>query len=1778
MQKRRIGAVLLTAVLAFAMTLLGVRDTASAKQTEALQGVEITDDTTLQIRLPKNGNIENADPLQGAAEVWAGEELQLVAEINFGYRTEEQFTQSKDLPVGITVSTTDETTEIYGKSGGAGDPGDPDPGDPNAPEQGSSYTVEELVTLNSDNTPEGRQLIRHVFTVKRADASPDPIRFTLSVDANYEGKPSTTEFEVNFKGNGGGGQQEIEDREGRTTVILRGEGNDFWVAYPKTNEPMILPTADELGWQIPQGKVFRGWSGLEGSGAGDGEVGFIPSRRTTGEAIYGDADPNEKHTVTIYPGRAGGEPYLTEVNETDKFVLGTNPENYGFTAPAGYEFAEYELVDGATWQDLDRVVKDISATTVWKKTGAESCTVTYELGTNLFNERVYRERTCFAGNKHTLLTWAEAGCSAPDGKEFKCWKIGEKEYPEKARIEVNANIEVTPVYKDAEAPIVEQGIALCREADRGIVEAPIIQDTDNWAVAPVIGVNKGTTNTYTIKVWPKGDEYWFVLMGQSKSDVAEASVKGNVLTVTGKKAGTSEIELVASPQGDGPPFHTRYKIVVSEIAEQDADASASVAAATALAGEDGKQVAVDDYEITYKSGTVSSDESTSAQVTDEVAEGIIANLAGMEDSLSTAEQEALRAGNAFLYVDAGETDENNVAQAVKNAIENAAGTGRLSFMNIGLFAQLGNCARRAVSEAATEDAVQISVDTSKLAPLAQGATRTVRVIRYHNGAAEVLEHVTLNGAVATFSSSLFSPYAIEYTDVNNGPGNDDAASVTWRYSVRGQNEYKDYKTETYPSFAAAVQAAGVSAYRDDLPEEDRTNFRYYEAPVIKLFKNITVNNTLTMNSDTPLYLDLNGKTLTITKDAKLTGTSDGYPTDISLDSTLPGTVNCCGIVEVAFGMWTGDTFNITGGTVVNGFSVDGGTLNITGGEVNFGGRMINNGGAADIAATISGDARIQGMSYVCYLDDEGHIEEGMHDIMLTLNGGYYDVDPNAYKTGNMGMDDFDQSAYVKMGAAPEAYSGQTDWAADPDTYKWRIADGSAPQPLPEPALTVSEIEDQVYSGAAIKPEPVVKYGDAELVKDVDYTLSYKNNIKAAGKGDGAKAPAVVVTGKGQFKSTMTIPFTIEKLSIRDADNENMFADGFSVSLENKQETGKPAISKPVVRFVDGSGKTVILKEKTDYTLSYKDSQNNTNPKAAGLVTVTVTGTGSFKDSATATYQIIGKSGDQNLKNAVIAPIADQVYTGDAFEQEDVEALVTVWSSKTAQNEGEEPVPSEWYTVSFNPDDTLKTGKVTVSVQGTVGHGELWKTATFKILPKPVVVTEDGVEVAQVEIELAEGEEPVYTGKALKPEVVVTDLATNDIIPASNYTVKYTNNTNAAEEDATKEVRGKEVSIAPTATLTFKGNYKGTLSLPFTIEPLVVDPQDFTVTQADIKDNNKEITAATLKPVVKFGKTTMKKDKDYEIEFDRADGEMQEANVLLMGNYAGEKMYAFRIYNADSAVNLSDGDIFTVTATLAGEDAVYDGTKKVPAITVTALVDGENTALVNGRDYTVSCTNNVYAGKADAAKAPTWKVSGKGAYKGKRTGTFTIDPRPLSTDDFTISVTDMKYNNGKELKAKVTVTDQATKKALKAGKDYTFTYADNKNIPTGENALRPRVILEGKGNYTTKEMGLTNDAHEIAFRIYEKDISSVTVVNLIKTAVYTGSKLEPKGFKVYPDAKSAKEKKNALTEGEDGDYVVEYGENINAGTGTVTLKGVGTYGGTKIVKFTILPKVLAWLVH
>lgn len=133
--------------------------------------------------------------------------------------------------------------------------------------------------------------------------------------------------------------------------------------------------------------------------------------------------------------------------------------------------------------------------------------------------------------------------------------------------------------------------------------------------------------------------------------------------------------------------------------------------------------------------------------------------------------------------------------------------------------------------------------------------------------------------------------------------------------------------------------------------------------------------------------------------------------------------------------------------------------------------------------------------------------------------------------------------------------------------------------------------------------------------------------------------------------------------------------------------------------------------------------------------------------------------------------------------------------------------------------------------------------------------------------------------------------------------------------------------------------------------------------------------------------------------------------------------------------------------------------------------------------------------------------------------------------------------GSEIMPDVTVT--LNKVVLNEGVDYDIVFSSNTNVGTAS------YTVTGKGNYfgsVTK-----------TFEITAVDIASIDNVT-IASQVFTASQIAPAVELVFGEYN--------LT---GNDIDIEYGENLNVGTGSVVINGKGNFTGTVTVEFYIVAK-------
>ena len=135
-----------------------------------------------------------------------------------------------------------------------------------------------------------------------------------------------------------------------------------------------------------------------------------------------------------------------------------------------------------------------------------------------------------------------------------------------------------------------------------------------------------------------------------------------------------------------------------------------------------------------------------------------------------------------------------------------------------------------------------------------------------------------------------------------------------------------------------------------------------------------------------------------------------------------------------------------------------------------------------------------------------------------------------------------------------------------------------------------------FDGKKHYPKVTVSAGGKKLKKDVDYKVSYSNNLNAG-------TATVTVKGTGKYQGTVKKKFRINKVQISDG--------AIYVSSAKIKYTGKQ-IKPAVTVILDGK----VLKKGKDFTVKYSNNVKK------GKAYITVTGKGNYSGEKKAMFYIV----------------------------------------------------------------------------------------------------------------------------------------------------------------------------------------------------------------------------------------------------------------------------------------------------------------------------------------------------------------------------------------------------------------------------------------------------------------------------------------------------------------------------------------------------------------------------
>ncbi len=389
----------------------------------------------------------------------------------------------------------------------------------------------------------------------------------------------------------------------------------------------------------------------------------------------------------------------------------------------------------------------------------------------------------------------------------------------------------------------------------------------------------------------------------------------------------------------------------------------------------------------------------------------------------------------------------------------------------------------------------------------------------------------------------------------------------------------------------------------------------------------------------------------------------------------------------------------------------------------------------------------------------------------------------------------------------------------------------------------------------------------------------------------------------------------------------------------------------------------------------------------------------------------------------------------------------------------------------------------------------------------------------------------YTGSAQtpKPTLSVTIYGSSvTLVENTDYTLTYTNNTNAG---------------TATVTATGKGNYTGTKSINFTIDKANISLTITSIPSSVIygTDPTIVISGNSGGGAVTYGHSTT-------TTIASANGLPRSVGSFYIKVFVAETTN----YNAGTVtsglISVTAFNLSNATMTISPTSYTYTGNACQPTPTVTANIYGVSTTLGKDTDYTVGYSNNTNAGTGTAT------VTAKSSnFTGTNSKTFTINKADIT---LTITFTPASVIYGTD--PSITLGGNSGNGTVTYEHSTSATGPWTTGLPRSVGSFYIRASVPETTNYNAGSVVSGTKLTVTAF-----NLSNATMTISPTSYTYTGSALTPT---VTLKATLYGTETTLL---KDTDYTITYENNTNAGTGTVTVTAKSSnFTGTNSKTFTI----------
>ena len=758
-------------------------------------------------------------------------------------------------------------------------------------------------------------------------------------------------------------------------------------------------------------------------------------------------------------------------------------------------------------------------------------------------------------------------------------------------------------------------------------------------------------------------------------------------------------------------------------------------------------------------------------------------------------------------------------------------------------------------------------------------------------------------------------------------------------------------------------------------------------------------------------------------------------------------------------------------------------------------------------------------------------------------------------------------------------------------------------------ITVTKPENSKYNGEEHRNKPTVtdtKTGKV-LVEDMDYTLAYSKDVINAG------TVTVTVKGIGNFSGETTTTYQITKRNVT-------LTSGSASRVYNKEALTNGEVTVSGEGFAKNEGatydvtgsRTKVGTSKNTFTYELKSNTTASNYNIEvkfgdlkvtaqdGEVVVTITGhsdsveydgneksvsgydvaitegskyttddftfngTAEAKGTEAGTY-LMGLNADQFTntntnyeKVTFIVNDGSLTITPKSINPDDEKNGITVTDPENSIYDGNEHingltvtdaklnttlVENTDYTLTYS-GDLINVGTVTITIKGIGNYtGEF--TKTYQILPREYTVTTNT-------------DSKVYDGNPLTAGGTVNNLVKDE-------TVVFTitgSQTNVGTSDNTYELKFE--GTAKAKNYTHGKDSIGTLTV--TKKSIVPDGPDTPdekktgITVTDPEGSKYDGEEHRNKPTVEDTKTkaTLKEGKDYELSYseDVTNAGTVTVTVTGIGNYEGSFEVTYEITKRHVTLTSADDEKVYDGSALTNDTVTVGGDKFAKKEGATYNVTGnqtevgssENTFTYELKSNTTASNYNIEVKFGELKVTPfTDKVTV--TIKGHE-DTATYDGNPHSVEGYEVTNISNKLYKEND----IGFTGEAKAEGTKAG-TYQMNLTAQQFSNISQNFTDVEFVVED-GSLTINPKSITPDGPDTP----DEKKTGITVT------APEGSKYDGEEHKNKPTVTDTKTDK-VLVEGTD--YTLAYSKDvINAGTVTVTVKGIGNYEGSFEVTYEI----------